>query len=69
MHDIYIRSDGNLDRTHVYKIYIIAKVIDKVGDELLILLGLGESLERGAHGIFNTMIKSIENLLGSNITN
>ena len=67
--EISLRSNGNVDRIHVDKLYTLAKVIYKVGNELLILLGLGESLERGARGIFNTMIKSIEHLLGSNITN
>ena len=38
---ISLRSDGNVDRTHVDKIYILAKVIDKVGNESFIFLGLG----------------------------
>ena len=33
------------------------------------MLGLGESLERRARGILNPMIKSLENLLGSNVAN
>ena len=32
---------------------ILTKLTDKVGNESLILLCLGEPLERGAHGIFN----------------
>ena len=64
-----LRSDGSVDRIHVDKIYTLAKVIDQVGNELLILLGLGESFERGVRGIFNTIIKSIENIFGSNVTN
>ena len=45
------------------------KLIDKVGTESLIFLGLGVPLEHEARGIFNTMITSMENLLGSNVTN
>ena len=40
--------------------------MDKVGNESLIFIGLGEPLESGARGIFNTMIKSMENIFGSN---
>ena len=50
-------------------IYTLAKLIDKVGNESLIFVGVGEPLERGARVIFNTMIKSMENLLGNNLTN
>ena len=62
---ISLRSDGippnySLDRTHVDKIYTLAKLIDKDGNESLIFVGVGEPLERGARGI-NTMIKSMEN--------
>ena len=65
---ISLRSDGSLDRTNVDKIYTLAKLIDKVGNKSLIYLGIGEPLERGSIGIFNTMIKSMEYLLGSNVT-
>ena len=61
---ISLRSDGSVDRTHVDKIYTITKLVDKVGNESLIFLGVWELLERWARGIFNTMIKSMENLLG-----
>ena len=64
---ISLRSDGSVDRTHVYKIYTFAKLIDKVGNESLIFIGVGEPLERGVSEV--TMIKSMENLLGSNVTN
>ena len=64
---ISIPSDGSVDRTHVDKIYTLAKLIDKVGNESLIFVGIGEPLERGDRGIFNTMIKSMENLLESNV--
>ena len=33
---ICLRSDGNVDGTHVDKIYTLAKLIDKVGNESLI---------------------------------
>ena len=49
--------------------YTLAKLIDNVGNESLIFLGVREPLERGARGIFNTIIKSMENLLGSNVIN
>ena len=52
-----LQSDGSVDRTHVKKIYTLAKLIDKVGNESLILLG--EPLKRLAHRIFNIMIKSM----------
>ena len=66
---ISLWSDSSVYRTHVDKIYTLAKLIDKDGNESLIFVGLGEPLERGARGIFNTIIKSMENLLGSNVTN
>ena len=40
------------------------KLIDKVGNE-----SLGETSERGVRGVFNTIIKSMENIFGSNIFN
>ena len=60
---ISLRSDGSEDRKNVDKIYTLAKLIDKVGNKSLIFVGVGEPLERGSLGIFNTMIKSIEYIL------
>ena len=66
---ISLRSDVSVYRTHVDKIYTLAKLIDKVVNKSLICVCLGEPLERGARGIFNTIIKSLENLLKSNVIN
>ena len=53
----------SVDRTNVELIYTLAKLIDKVGNTSLIFSGVGEALERGSLGIFNTLIKSMEYLL------
>ena len=37
---ISLRSDGSVDRTHVDKIYTLAKLIDNVGNESLIFVGV-----------------------------
>ena len=66
---IYLRSDGSVERTFVDKIYTLVKLINKVGNKSLIFVGIGEHSERRSRGIFNTMIKSMEYLLGSNVTN
>ena len=66
---ISLRSDGSVDRINVDMIYTLAKLIDKVGNTSLIFSGVGEPFERGSLGIFNTIIKSMEYLLGSNLTN
>ena len=58
-----------VDKTHVDKIYTLAKLIDKVGTDSFIFVGLGDPLEHEARVIFNTLIKSMENILGSNVTN
>ena len=42
---ITLRSDCSVDMTHVDKIHTLAKLIDKVGNESLILLSVGEPLE------------------------
>ena len=66
---ISLRSYGSEDRTNVDMIYTLAKLIDKVGNTSLIFSGVGEPFERGSLGIFNTMIKSMEYHLGSNVKN
>ena len=49
---ISLRSDGSINRTRVDKIYTLAKLIGKVGNESLIFVCVVELLERGARGIF-----------------
>ena len=66
---ISLRSDGSIDRKNVYNIHTLEKLTDKVGNKSLIYVGVGEPLERGSLGIFNIIIKSMEYLLGSNVTN
>ena len=58
------------DQTLVYTGHmLIIQLIYKVGNESHIFVCLGEPLERGARGIFNKIIKSMENLLESNVIN
>ena len=41
---ISLLSDSSVDRTHVDKIYTLAKLIDTVGNESFICVGVGEPL-------------------------
>ena len=65
--DNIIRNTYSVYMKYVDKIYTLAKLID--GNESFIFLYLGEPMERGSRGIFNTLIKSMENLLESNVIN
>ena len=65
---IYLQSDASVYRTHVDKIYTLAKLIDTFGNVSIIFLSR-RSFECGDREIFNTIIKSMENLLESNVIN
>ena len=55
--DNIITNTDSVYRKHIDKIYTLAKLIDRVGNESFIFLYLGEPMERGYRGIFNTIIK------------
>ena len=65
---ISLQSDVSVYRTHVDNTYTLAKLIDKFGNVSIIFLSR-RSFECGDREIFNTIIKSMENLLESNVIN
>lgn len=60
-----LRADGSIDRTNIDKIYVLAQIINAAGFRETLFLGLGEQTERGARGLFQTII-SIVNRHGTN---
>ena len=52
---ISLRCDRSVDRMQIDKIYLMAKVVSKDGEENNIFLGAGEPKERGAQGVHNAI--------------
>lgn len=61
-----LRVDGSIDRTHVDKIYVIAKLTTAEGKLEEIFLGVAEQKEAGATGLFKAVMTAIDDILGEN---
>lgn len=55
-----IRVDGSVDRTHIDKIYILGKIIDKEGKLRTIFMGIGQQTKSGATGLHQTIKDTLE---------
>lgn len=59
-----LRVDGSIDRTHIDKIYVLAKIVTSVGNTELIFMGMKEQVERYAIGLLNTALGAMEDRFG-----
>lgn len=55
-----IRVDGSVDRTNIDKIYVLAKLINEVGDLESIFVGVGQQTKRKAEGLHQAVKDTIE---------
>ena len=53
-----LRCDGSVDRTQVYKIFVMLKLISNAAEEELVFVGAREPKERGAEGLVNAIKKA-----------
>lgn len=62
-----IHIDGSVDRTQIDKIYILLKVVNKMGDLETLFIGIGQQTERGAAGLMAAVKKGIIDNAGEEI--
>lgn len=66
---ISLRVDGSIDKTHIDKIYVLAKIVTETGDSQLIFLGVSQQMERKASGLFDAALSAIQNQFGLDFLN
>lgn len=54
-----LRADGSIDRTHIDKIYILAKIVNEKGVLETLFIGVAEQTERGAEGLLNAIKRGV----------
>lgn len=57
---ISLRIDGSIDFTHVDKIYVMGKLINKDGSSELVFFGIGEQTERYATGLMAAVKEALK---------
>lgn len=57
-----LRVDGSVDRTNIDKIYVLAKLINEVGDLESIFIGVGQQTKRKAEGLHLAVKDTIESV-------
>lgn len=59
-----LRMDGSVDRTHIDKIYVLAKIVTSSGVSELLFFGVKEQVERYANGLLETALGAMEDQFG-----
>lgn len=59
-----LRIDGSIDRTHIDKIYVLAKVVTSSGATELLFFGVKDQVERFAEGLLKTALGAMEDQFG-----
>lgn len=59
-----LRVDGSIDRAHIDKIYVLAKIVTIDGCSELLFFGVKEQVERLATGLLKTALGAIEEQFG-----
>jgi len=65
---ISLRCDGSVDRTQLDKIFVMAKVVSKTGEDETVFLGAAEPDIIGAQGHFNAVKTACKNTVGEPTT-
>lgn len=60
------RLDGSVDRTQIDKIYVLCKIVSKIGDADEVYIGVAEPEERGASGMVKALKSALRHTFGDN---